>query len=611
MNILYFLLVALILISFSLSLINATDSDHLSVYAADSLNTSMFKFISIYENIIGKPGFVKLTCAGSNTLVNNILNGGTADVFLSADYKLIDNPLIIKNYTKWNGEFARNSVVILYNKSRPGADKINGDNWFNIFNQQDVNFGLGDPNQDPCGYRSVMDFAVANNYKPYSNSTIFEDLISKNSEITAKANERGYDIYSPTNAQVNRSKLLVFDHTADATNNLINGSVGYAFVYKNQAEEAKNGNPNLDYVTLPSELSLNDTQYEDEYSNYKLHAYTDDSTKNKTFTLSPIVYGLTQLSASENPEYATKFLDLFMKMAVGDNDTSRNNSILRYMDPIFPLRASAMTNWHDIPASLLGYFDISTNFTNLSNTIKKSSYVTLDSDVVLGDDEKDAFKDGIVIDHNLVLNGQGHKIDARKLARIFQITKGRVTTPTVTITNVTLVNGKASKGGAIYNQGGTVNGGTEKNTIITGNTASRGGAIYTESCITGSSSTISGFTIKNNTASYGGGVYNTLKSIVKDCNITDNTASFSGGAIYNNALLNPINGDVNGCNITNNNAIRGGGIYNSGGTIKYCSIKNNTASFNGGGIYFSDIGFVFNSIFKDNKPNDKYWEKFH
>jgi hypothetical protein len=43
--------VTLILISFSLSSINATDSDHLSVYAADSPNTSMSKFIPLYNQL--------------------------------------------------------------------------------------------------------------------------------------------------------------------------------------------------------------------------------------------------------------------------------------------------------------------------------------------------------------------------------------------------------------------------------------------------------------------------------------------------------------------------------------------------------------------------------
>jgi predicted outer membrane repeat protein len=92
------------------------------------------------------------------------------------------------------------------------------------------------------------------------------------------------------------------------------------------------------------------------------------------------------------------------------------------------------------------------SFGSLANAIKSSNEVNLTGDVAVYDPEVNVFKEGIVIDHDLVLDGQGHTINARGLARIFKITKG-----SVTIKNVKLVNGNANNGSAIYLIDSTVN----------------------------------------------------------------------------------------------------------------------------------------------------------
>ena len=59
------------------------------------------------------------------------------------------------------------------------------------------------------------------------------------------------------------------------------------------------------------------------------------------------------------------------------------------------------------------------------------------------------FTNGITINKDITIDGKGHTIDAKTLGRIFSIGEGF----TVTLTNATLINGKADKGGAIYNDG--------------------------------------------------------------------------------------------------------------------------------------------------------------
>ncbi len=68
--------------------------------------------------------------------------------------------------------------------------------------------------------------------------------------------------------------------------------------------------------------------------------------------------------------------------------------------------------------------------------------LTLNQNVVMTDDEAANFVNGVVINKNIRIDGNGHTIDARDLGRIFSIGEGF----TVTLTNATLINGKADKG---------------------------------------------------------------------------------------------------------------------------------------------------------------------
>ncbi len=83
------------------------------------------------------------------------------------------------------------------------------------------------------------------------------------------------------------------------------------------------------------------------------------------------------------------------------------------------------------------------------------------------DNETDSKDSGIVIDkNNFILDGNGHKVDGNNLSRIF-IVKAQ----NVTINNITLVNGYADRGSAIYLDPGfslTTNSVTYRDCISTG-----------------------------------------------------------------------------------------------------------------------------------------------
>ncbi|MDR3222760.1 MAG: substrate-binding domain-containing protein [Methanobrevibacter sp.] len=338
------------------------------VYAADSLKEPMERFKVLFERWYGYGSdHVQMHYAGSNKLIQEITEDKTTpDIIFSADYKLIDDRLvgddytIGDDYTHYNIQFARNSVVIAYRRNSKNSSIINGDNWFNVLNQSDVRFGFGNPNQDPCGYRSVMVFALANKFKDYANPSIF-DLISTNSNIYKQSNETDFDIYSPTTLTPT-TNILINDHAADSLESLKHGSIDYAFVYRNQAEEAKSDDPNIDYVTLPNELSLNDAQYEEEYSHIRLTEFCDDPARNKTITLTPVVYGFTGLKVGKYPDAASEFLKEFVWVTSDEDLPSyHNDRILQYMDHIYPYIPSKRTTISDIPGYILDFGHIGGN----------------------------------------------------------------------------------------------------------------------------------------------------------------------------------------------------------------------------------------------------------
>ena len=182
---------------------------------------------------------------------------------------------------------------------------------------------------------------------------------------------------------------------------------------------------------------------------------------------------------------------------------------------------------------------------------------------------------GISITKDMTITGvdqNGTIIDGGGSSQIFTIAFG----VTVTIENLTLTQGYAYNGGAIYNSGDL----TIQNCNLTKNTATKhGGGIYNVGTCT-----VNGSAINNNTAtSYGGGIYNynTGTCTVTDSNI-ENNISHIGGGITNDGTCT-----VTDSTITSNTTEYGGGIYNyinSTFTVTDSDINNNTAP-QGGGIF--------------------------
>ena len=234
------------------------------------------------------------------------------------------------------------------------------------------------------------------------------------------------------------------------------------------------------------------------------------------------------------------------------------------------------------------------NFTDLQNAIGLvTGTLTLNQNVVMTDDEAANFVNGVIINKNIRIDGKGHTIDAKNLGRIFKINNWC----DVTLTNVTLTNGNATVGGAIYNFGNL----DLVHVNFVNNTAKYGGAImnYAYGLVLDDS------TFTNNTAKIGGAIYNSEDCfVVGNSTFTNNTATSNGGVIFNYG----IGFVVGNSTFVNNSAADGAGAIMNGGrgfVVGNSTFANNTATSKGGAIYNYGIGFVVgNSTFANNTAED-------
>jgi hypothetical protein len=126
----------------------------------------------------------------------------------------------------------------------------------------------------------------------------------------------------------------------------------------------------------------------------------------------------------------------------------------------------------------------------------------------------------------------------------------------------------------------------------------------------GSSSIVSGFTIRRGNASIAGGVYcgDGTSPTIADCLITANSSTVEGGGLYCDSGSSPV---ITNCTISGNSATYGGGgVYcnDSTAVITGCTISNNSAgnySGGGGGVSCGDSSItIINCTISGNSAGD-------
>ena len=217
-------------------------------------------------------------------------------------------------------------------------------------------------------------------------------------------------------------------------------------------------------------------------------------------------------------------------------------------------------------------------FTALQKKINNApggSTINLENDYKYDDDFS---KNGIYISKSLIINGNGHTIDALDQSRIFDI-HSNVILNDMTFLNGNSANANIKDGGAIYVDGDL----SVYNSHFINNHAGKyysGGAIYAYFY---GNLTVSHSTFDSNTAQWGGAICVHDKFNINDVSFNKNIANYGyGGAIYTTA-----DSVIRNSNFKDNDGI-GGAIYNWGDMLLFDSNFNSNYVYNLGTLFLNN-----------------------
>lgn len=272
------LLLSLILIT-GCSNNNSGKQKEVIIFHAGSLSVPLKEIALAWEK--KNPGVkILLESSGSLVCARKVTElKKPCDIVASSDYFVI-NELLIPDYATWSIRFATNEIVIAGGKSAKYFNDLNSDNWMDILQKQDVIYGRSDPDSDPCGYRSVFTFMLAE--KHYNKSGLTEKMISKNKEYI-------------------RPKEV------DLVALIESNAIDYMFQYKSVAIQH-----NLKFLELPKEINLSDPSKNSIYSSVNLDVAGSKPGEKMNVKGDYINYSITVLDKAPQKEEAINFLEFLL-----------------------------------------------------------------------------------------------------------------------------------------------------------------------------------------------------------------------------------------------------------------------------------------------------------
>jgi len=311
----------LILLSFSLAVVlllgcaesRSPKTKDIVIFHAGSLSVPFKQLKEIYEK--RNPGVnILLEAAGSLVCARKITElKKPCDIMASADYFVI-NQLLIPDYADWSIRFATNEIVIAFSENAKYSSEINSSNWMDVLQREDVLYARSDPDSDPCGYRTVLTFMLAE--KHYNRSGLTEQMVSKNREYI-RPKEVDLVALIETNA------------------------IDYMFQYKSVAIQHS-----MKYIELPDEINLSDPLKAEIYNSVSLDVNGSKPGTKMRVTGEYINYSMTIPFCSVNKKEAIDFM-CFILSEEGFNIFRKNGQ-----DPIIPFSTEQPDK---IPSELLQY----------------------------------------------------------------------------------------------------------------------------------------------------------------------------------------------------------------------------------------------------------------
>jgi len=284
-------------------------NSRLSVFHAGSLSGPFSELETMFEEL--HPGVdVQLEAAGSAVTIRKVTElGKEADVVASADYSLIPK-MMMPEYADFYVQFATNQLVIAYTEYSVYHEELTANNWFEIMMRPDVRFGFSNPNDDPCGYRSLM--LVQLSAMHYGVPGLFENMIGCDTDYSVVESGGNFTIMSPLEPAHNTSKIMIRSAEVDLLAALESGEIDYLFIYRSVAVQHEHSG--VSFLELPPEINLGDPLQDDLYGRVTLMQFAgiDDIERIVNVTASPIVYGVTVPLNAPHGDMAAAFLELLL-----------------------------------------------------------------------------------------------------------------------------------------------------------------------------------------------------------------------------------------------------------------------------------------------------------
>lgn len=308
--------------------------DRLDVYHAGSLSMPFERLEAAFEAAHAGVD-VRRYVYGSVMAIRQITDiGKEADILASADYQLIDD-MMIKNARKWaswNLLFAKNSMCIAYGD---GCAPLTAGDWDSTLTTPDAKVGISNPNQDPCGYRSLLAVYLAQ--ERLGKAGLFDDIIVKNSGVTSERAGARTILNVPSALNV-RGGLVVRPKETDLIALFQTGAIDYLFIYRSVAVQH-----NMKFVELPAGANLSEPSLADVYGAVSVRLNADKPNRSTTVRGSAVVYGITVPSTVRRPELAKEFIRLLL------SEEGRKIMHSCGQEPVWPPRYSNASLKKDLP----------------------------------------------------------------------------------------------------------------------------------------------------------------------------------------------------------------------------------------------------------------------
>ncbi|WP_407313455.1 extracellular solute-binding protein [Desulfosporosinus sp. SB140] len=216
--------------------------------------------------------------AGSRECAKRLLAGENYDIVALADQALFAEllvPDLVDNYFV----FAADQIVIGHTLSSRGGTGITPENWVDMLIQSQISFAHSDHHLDPCGYRTLMVWQLAEIH--YGRPGLCSALETACIPST------------------------VYPKSLDLAQALMKGKVDYAFLYSSEAKQL-----GLPSIVLPEKINLSNPAYANFYDQASVTVESKIPGTNVIMHGKPIEFAIGITKKSQHPELAQSFVDL-------------------------------------------------------------------------------------------------------------------------------------------------------------------------------------------------------------------------------------------------------------------------------------------------------------